>query len=122
MTSPASSKIILGLSLLLSAAASSGCAKKCPPPKEPLPPPPAEVRVVEKPVPCMAPMTSNIPDDSKWIFTQHAGTFVDGVTGEKRDIVMGAGVLPPTELAAVFTTIEYLIAQLAGCRAIKAAH
>ena len=106
MTSFAPSPSTLGLFLLLSATPLTGCGHKCPPPPKPLP---AVVTTVEKLVPCMGPMHSNLPDDKKWAFYAEA----------KGDILKGSATLPPTEVLAVFNLIDYLATQLAACNAVK---
>lgn len=71
---------------------------------------------MEKPVPCLAPMRSSVPDDAKWIWAKNKGELV--VDGKTTDVLGGSAVLPPSEVLAIFNMIEYLSAQMERCRAV----
>lgn len=71
---------------------------------------------MEKPVSCMTQMRSSVPDDSKWIWADAKGELV--VNGTTKDVLGGSAVLPPSEVLAIFSMIEYLSEQMERCRAV----
>lgn len=64
----------------------------------------------------MGAMHSSVPNDEKWTFVDNKGELV--INGAHLDVLAGSAILPPSELAALFTLIDYLTTQTARCNAV----